>query len=169
MKSKKIDRSGINNGRYEHGMCESKLYNIWRGMKDRCYSLKRHDAKYYRLKGIAVCRDWMVFKNFMLWAIDNGYTPGLSLDRKDSKKGYGPKNCRFIPLKHQTRNIGIRTCNTSGFIGVSMLSNGKYKAGIGINRKSKWIGQYDTAISAAKARDKYIIDNKLSNYKLNAI
>lgn len=40
------NRAGGNNGNYKHGGKGTRLYNIWCGMKNRCYNKK--DAHYPR-------------------------------------------------------------------------------------------------------------------------
>lgn len=59
---------------------------------------------------------------------------------------------------------------TSEYVGVSKIKNNDmWKASIRINYKQKHIGVYNIEENAAKARDKYIIDNNLDlkKYKLN--
>lgn len=82
----------------------TKLYNIWAGMLERTRSTNRRDSKYYSLKGIKVCNEWLDFENFKAWAIKNGYKEGLSIERKDNSIGYNPENCIFIQLKDQNKN-----------------------------------------------------------------
>ena len=72
------------------------LYNSWRAMKGRCNNSNQHDYQYYGAKGIKVCTEWTFFKDFMVWAFDNDYQEGLTIDRIDPKKNYEPSNCRWI-------------------------------------------------------------------------
>lgn len=83
---------------------ETRLYSIWRNMKSRCTNPNKPDYKYYGAKGIGFCAEWNDYANFKKWAIDNGYTDRLTLDRKDGTKNYCPENCRWITIKEQQNN-----------------------------------------------------------------
>lgn len=88
-----------------HGMSGTRLYEIWTDMKRRCYNPnnKRYDR--YGLRGITVCDEWKnSFENFAEWALNNGYSDELTLERKDIDKGYCPDNCTWIPFAMQQRN-----------------------------------------------------------------
>ncbi|BEU14720.1 HNH endonuclease [Bacillus phage CM1] len=82
-----------------HGMSQTRLYTIWKNMKQRCYNPKRNRYQWYGGKGITVCEEWHTFIPFMQWALDNGYTEELVLDRKDSDKNYDPDNCSWITVE----------------------------------------------------------------------
>jgi len=72
------------------------LYNIWRGMRNRCKSNYFQKHLYYN-KNIKVCKEWdKSYLRFRMWAFDNGYMPGLQIDREDNSQGYYPANCRFV-------------------------------------------------------------------------
>lgn len=73
-----------------------KLYNSWKGMKQRCNNPNATDYKYYGGKGVKVTSNWDRFKDFALFALANGYEEGLTIDRVDPNKGYYPSNCRWI-------------------------------------------------------------------------
>lgn len=86
------------------GHSKTRLYSIWIGIKDRTTCEKRLRAKDYINRGITMCdkwNDWEVFKN---WAINNGYSEDLSIDRIDNNKGYYPENCRWVDAKTQGEN-----------------------------------------------------------------
>lgn len=86
------------------GHSKTRLYSIWIGIKDRTTCEKRPRAKDYINRGITMCdkwNDWEVFKN---WAINNGYSEDLSIDRIDNNKGYYPENCRWVNAKVQSQN-----------------------------------------------------------------
>ena len=79
------------------------LYNRWRSMINRCKPSCKH-RKYYYDKGITVCDAWLNdFYLFKAWAITNGYSPELTIDRIDDTKGYSPENCRWITKSENTR------------------------------------------------------------------
>ena len=74
-------------------------------MKDRCYNSnnKRYDS--YGGRGIKVCDDWKEsFDNFNVWALNNGYQEGLSIERVNVNDSYFPSNCTWITLSQQNRN-----------------------------------------------------------------
>lgn len=72
------------------------IYSIWKGMNKRCYNKNCKDYKWYGGKGIKVCEEWHEYLNFRKWAIANGFTIGLTIDRLDVNKDYEPSNCQWI-------------------------------------------------------------------------
>jgi hypothetical protein len=85
-----------------HGKTNSKVYNSWRGMKDRVLNENHYGHKWYKAKGITICEQWMRFDNFLN---DMGEPPpGTTLDRIDNNKGYYKENCRWVSMKIQRRN-----------------------------------------------------------------
>ncbi|MBI9090733.1 MAG: hypothetical protein JEZ12_16065 [Desulfobacterium sp.] len=92
----------------KHGECKngksSRLYNVWQGMKKRCYDPKSDSYKWYGARGIYVCKEWKNnFKALKEWALKNGYQDDLQIDRKDNDGPYAPWNCQFITLLENTR------------------------------------------------------------------
>lgn len=84
-----------------HGMTYTRkelprLYNSWRGMKARCSNKNQHDYQYYGGKGIKVCEEFLDFKWFAKWSIDNGYKDGYTIDRVNRNMDYTPSNCQWI-------------------------------------------------------------------------
>lgn len=92
----------------KHGFCDTKIYGVWEGIKDRCYRQKNSSYKNYGGRGIIMCEDWKNnFSNFYNWAIQNGYKEGLSIDRIDVNGNYEPTNCRWITQKEQCNNTRV--------------------------------------------------------------
>ena len=88
-----------------HGMSKTRLYNAWHSMKARCYNPTNHNYIHYGNRGIVVCDEWKnSFEEFYKWAVSNGYQDGLTLDRIDNDKYYGPDNCRWTTMKVQNNN-----------------------------------------------------------------
>lgn len=88
-----------------HGKTNTKLYNVWCAMKQRCYYENDKRYKNYGGRGIAVCSEWLNdFMAFYKWSIDNGYRDNLTIDRIDVDGNYEPNNCRWITMKQQLRN-----------------------------------------------------------------
>lgn len=84
-----------------HGMSNTKTYNAWQSMKERCTN-PNHDS-YYNYKNVEICKSWLEsFDNFYN---DMGRCPkGLTLDRIDNSKGYSKSNCRWTDYKTQNNN-----------------------------------------------------------------
>ena len=74
----------------------SKIYDIHQAMKQRCLNPNNRVYKRYGGRGIKVCDEWLDYKTFKKWALENGYEEGLDLDRINNDGNYEPNNCRFI-------------------------------------------------------------------------
>lgn len=86
----------------KHGKSESRLYNIWSGMRDRCINGNHKAAKHYKEKGISICEEWDLFINFEKWALQNGYSDELTIDRKNIEGNYEPSNCEWVTRAENT-------------------------------------------------------------------
>ena len=88
-----------------HNMSKTRLYRIWAAMKCRCYTQSHHSYKNYGGRGIKVCDRWKNSSDeFIEWAIINGYTDDMTIERIDVNKDYCPENCTWIPANKQQAN-----------------------------------------------------------------
>lgn len=86
------------------GHSHERIYRTWNGMHKRCYNPKHDKYKWYGAKGISVCLEWHDFITFREWALSNGYTDELTIDRKNPFQNYSPDNCQFVDMKFQANN-----------------------------------------------------------------
>lgn len=94
-------KKGINQ---THGMSKTRIYREWSSMRRRCKE-NSIDAKYYFERNIFVCDEWENdFVAFYEWAVNNGYSDSLTIDRINNDMGYSPENCRWITNKQQQSN-----------------------------------------------------------------
>lgn len=86
-------------------MSSHPLYKQYKAMIRRCESPKQLQYKWYGAKGVKICDEWRnSFASYASWAEQNGYSPGLELDRINSDGDYCPENCRWITKKANIRN-----------------------------------------------------------------
>ncbi len=142
----------------------SRLARIHMGMMRRCYDKKHCAYKYYGARGISICAPWK--KNrfwFYAWALTNGYSAGLTIDRIDNDRGYEPGNVQWATRRQQVINRRPRGTNgvrslirkASQFIGVARAGK-KWCARIRVGNKRAYIGTFSDEESAARAYDEKV-------------
>ena len=120
-----------------------RIGNIFKGMKDRCYNIHEKDYRWYGGKGIKICQQWIDNpKSFEKWAMSNGYTNDLTIDRIDSSKDYCPENCQWITISENVKrkdasyflevNKKIQTCR-----------DWSKELNLGITTISRFLRKYD--------------------------
>lgn len=98
----------------KHGLAnKTKLYGVWKSMRDRCFNPKNKSYNNYGGRGITVCNEWNNnFGAFYNWAIQHGYKQKelesgrnkFSIDRINNNGNYEPNNCKFSTDKEQANN-----------------------------------------------------------------
>ena len=90
-----------------HGESKSRLYNVWRAVKQRCSNPNCKEYKWYGARGISVCDEWKNFENFYKWAIEQGYDSEakrgeFTIERIDHEGNYEPSNSKWITIKEKS-------------------------------------------------------------------
>jgi hypothetical protein len=78
-------------------------YNIWLGIRQRCFNKSCKAYGYYGARGIKVCERWNSFENFLN---DMGAKPSdnYSVERVDNNSDYSPDNCIWATRSQQSNN-----------------------------------------------------------------
>ena len=151
----------------KHNLRGTRIYFTWANMKARCYNKNTKFYKNYGGRGITVCVEWLEFIKFHDWAMNNGYSENLTLDRIDNNKGYSPENCRFVERHIQLVNQRVRKENKSGYKGLWWNKNEKkWESYINIRKKKYHLGKFRNKKDALEARNNFIIKNNLTEYSI---
>ena len=138
-----------------HGMSKTRLYSIWHTMKERCYNPNATSYSDYGGRNISICEEWQSFKPFYEWAVNNGYTDDLTIDRKDVNGSYCPENCRWATRKEQMNNRRNTHYETYGEMR-KILSEWSEELGIDQKKLQNWV-----------YRDKMSIEEIIEKIKAN--
>lgn len=87
-----------------HGGRFTRLYQTWKGMRQRTLNKKSTRYPNYGGRGISICKEWDDFCVFRKWAHENGYNENLEIDRINNDGNYEPFNCRWVTHAEQQRN-----------------------------------------------------------------
>lgn len=100
-----IRREQIIDRNKTHSLSKHPLHTTWSNMKGRCYNPGNDRYYRYGLRGILVCDEWKEnFKAFFDWAVKNGWSLELTLERKRINENYCPENCKWIAASLQQKN-----------------------------------------------------------------
>lgn len=152
-----------------HCMSGTRLYITHKNMIGRCYKPKDSNYRLYGERGIRVCAEWHDRETFFKWALSNGYTDCLTIDRINADGNYTPENCRWADLKAQAQNRRKRKYCSSQFIGIRKLKCGVFESRVMIDGKRHHIGRFKSEHEAALERDKFIIASGNIYSKLNIL
>lgn len=140
-------------GRLNVGKKNARLYEIWKGTKNRCNGIK-----YYKEKGIKFFDAWLDYEVFETWAYENGYEDDLNLIRIDKSGNFDPSNCVWT---NDNKNVRGKNVWTDG---VNMKSysirwnHGSYQYRIKDNGKEITKSGFRTEEAAKEAAEMLLQD-----------
>ena len=92
----------------------ARIYRVWTAMRERCHNPKHIRYDSYGGRGLKICPEWDDYAVFRQWMLDQGYRPGLQLDRIDNDDGYYPANCRLCTRTEQMQNRRLPSRHKTG-------------------------------------------------------
>lgn len=90
--------------RKTHNLSKLPEYDIWSGIKSRCYCQTATGFQNYGGRGISMCQRWRESFPAFLEDVGRRPSPKHSLDRIDNNGDYEPGNCEWVSHKHQANN-----------------------------------------------------------------
>lgn len=130
----------------------TKPYDVWHGMLQRCYSDKLHESR-PSYRGCIVCPEWLSFEVFKKW-FDSHYKEGYHLDKDiivDGNKTYSKDTCVFVPIHINSLFTDCASARGSNPIGVNTPARGMFRARMNKYGKLVNLGRYPTPGEAHQA------------------
>lgn len=94
-----------------HGLSDTKLYSVWKSMKERCNNPNNKSYKYYGGRGITICSKWNDFLTFRFQMRKKYFDAKkkykkepISIERVYNNGNYCYENCIFTTMKEQSKN-----------------------------------------------------------------
>lgn len=85
-----------------HGLTDTRVYRVWKQMRQRCENPKAEGYENYGGRGIRVSDEWHSFNTFF---DDMGHPPeGTTIDRIKVDGNYCKENCKWSTWTEQHRN-----------------------------------------------------------------
>lgn len=84
-----------------------RIRNTYDNMRKRFLNPNNPKYKTYGARGITICDEWLGkdgYRNFLNWALSNGYSDELTIERLDVNGNYEPSNCAWISKQQQAYN-----------------------------------------------------------------
>ncbi len=152
-----------------HGKTGTILHDRWTSMNQRC--TEEYRQKCYH--GTYVCEEWKDFEVFESWALANGFSPELELDKdiicnreNISPKYYSPETCMWITKQENIANsthylrdkfYAEPTCG----IQIKTLKSGTNS--FCLTHKGKVVGTRPTMEKAIELKQQYIGEENAIN------
>lgn len=98
----------------KHGMCGTKEYHIWAGIKSRCTNPNVEEWPRYGGRGIQLCDEWMDSFESFYNHVGPIPDPGHMIDRINNNGHYEPGNVRWTTRDIQNNNTRanrVLTCS----------------------------------------------------------
>jgi hypothetical protein len=155
----------------------SKEYKCWVGIRSRCLDSKNKSYKNYGGSGIKLYSEWQTNFTEFLAHVGEAPTKDHVIDRIDSSGDYAPGNVRWVTKSQSCMNRREFKNSAVKYKGVSITTNGKYRARVHVAGKTVFYKTFDTPEAAATAYDeaakKYhgefaVLNNVISEQVRNA-